>query len=379
MERLTVLVVGMTNKVGGLENFVLQYCRRMTAENVRFDFLSRFPDCVYADRIAQMGGKLYTVTRRSRNPFRFYREIRAFFAAHGREYDVVWDNETMMNDMTPLRLAAKAGVPVRIYHSHNAANMDPSLKGRAQELLHRLHRRGLPRYATALWACSREAVRWAYPRGDMPAWVIPNAIDTADFAYSPEVRAACRRELGLEDSFVVGNVGRLQYAKNQRFLLEAFAGLHRINGRARLLLVGEGPDREALTRRAGALGLAESVLMPGFREDAARLLQAMDVFAFPSLFEGLGIAAVEAQAAGLPCLLSEAVPRAAGVTELASFLPVDDPAIWAEAMARAQSAPERRDHSGEVARAGLDIVEAAQALTARLFQLRARAGEASRG
>ncbi|MBQ3486462.1 MAG: glycosyltransferase [Clostridia bacterium] len=371
MKPVRVLVVGMTATVGGIENFLVNYLSRIDKSRVQFDFLTRFADAAYPEARAAIG-RTYVIPRRSESPVRFYREISDFFAAHHGEYDVVWDNECMFNDMTPLKLAAEYGVPVRIAHSHNPENMDVSLRGRGQELLHRVQRRRLSRYANVLWACSEESARWACPAMDLAPAVIPNAIDAAAFRFNAEIRREVRAQYGLEDCLVVGHVGRLQYQKNQAFLLEAFARLHTAEPRARLVIAGDGPELAALEARAVSLGVAQAVLFLGARDDVPRLLQAFDLFVMPSRFEGLGMAALEAQAAGLPCLLSAAVPKAAAVTPACAFLPAEDAEAWAARMLEMLREAEkcgRPDNTELLAQAGYDIARAAERLTGRFEQL----------
>lgn len=376
MKPVRVLAVGMTSTAGGIESFLMNLCGRMDPQRVQVDFLTRFEDAAYPEKRAEIG-RTYVVPRRSRSPIRFYREIRAFFAAHAGEYDVLWDNECMFNDMTPLKLAAKHGIPVRVAHSHNPKNMDRSLRGRAQGLLHRLQRRRMSRYANVLWACSEDSARWACPALDIPHAVIPNAIDAAAFRPDAEARRVMRAELELEGCLAVGHVGRLQYQKNQAFLLETFACLRKVEPRARLVLCGDGPDRQSLEAQAERLGIAEDVRFLGARRDVPRVLQALDVFAMPSRFEGLGIAALEAQAAGLPCLLSDAVPQEVAVTGDVAFLPAADPAHWArklQQMSRNAEGRPRQDNTGCLARAGYDLSTAAEDLMQRFERLAHRGG-----
>jgi glycosyltransferase involved in cell wall biosynthesis len=365
---LRILVVGMTNSPGGLESFVMSYCEQLTTAKLHFDFLCRFPDCSFAGHIADMGGKIYHITRRSKNPLKFYRQIHAFFREHANEYDVIWDNECMISDLTPLRLAKRCGIPRRIYHSHSVDNADDSLKGHIRELLHRYHRRSLERVATDLWACSQEAARWAYPKSvlDRQTYrIIPNAISIEQYRYDPQVREEYRHLLGLDHAYVIGNVGHLQSIKNQSFLLDAFAAFHRQFHDAVLLLVGEGADRGALEQRARTLKLSEAVRFLGHRGDVPKLLQVMDLFAMPSKFEGLGIAAVEAQVSGLPCLLSDRLPREVRFRENVLFLPLDTVQRWSEAMARIRGqGGTRTDGCASARAAGYDILEEAGHLEA---------------
>lgn len=366
-----VLVVGMTSTIGGVENFLMAYCGRIDKKRVRFDFLSRYEDAAYPEKRSDIG-QTFVIPRRSEDPVKYYREIRAFFEEHAGDYDVIWDNECLFNDMTPLKLAAEYGIPVRIAHSHNPQNMDPSLAGKGRGVLHRMQRRSMARYANVLWACSEESAKWACPAMDLPFTIVPHAIDAEDYRFNAVTRAEVRAHYGLEDCLVVGHVGRLHYQKNHTFLLEAFARLHQREPRARLVLVGDGPNLLSLEAKAVDLGIDGEVLFLGMRDDVPRLLQAFDMFAMPSRFEGLGMAAVEAQAAGLPCLLSDAFPKAAAITRDVEFLAPEDPDVWAERMLDTlESLPERArpDTQADITRAGHGLTEAAERLTQRFEHL----------
>ncbi len=366
-----VLTVGMTSTAGGVENFLMTYCTHIDPSRVQFDFLTRYEDAAYPERRRELG-KTYVIPRRSEDPVKYYREIRAFFEQHAKEYDVIWDNECMFADLTPLKLAAEYGIPVRIAHSHTPQNTDPSLGGKARGTLHRAQRRTLARYANVLWACTEESARWACPALDLPYTLIPHAINAPAYRFDAQVRAEVRAHYGLTDCLVVGQVGRLAYQKNQSFLLEAFARLHQREPRARLVLVGDGPNLLTLEAKAVDLGVEDEVLFLGHRDDVPRLLMAFDLFAMPSHFEGLGMAAVEAQAAGLPCLLSSAFPKAAAIAPNVTFLAPEDPDLWAERMLDILEAPaERPDHLDLIRRAGYDITDAAERLTSRFEQLTA--------
>jgi len=368
---IRVLTVGMTSTAGGVENFLMAYCGRIDKSRVRFDFLTRYEQAAYPEKRREIGNT-YVIPRRSDDPMKYYREIRAFFDQHAKEYDVIWDNECMFNDMTPLKLAAEYGIPVRIAHSHTPQNTDPSLAGKARGTLHRAQRRSLARYANVLWACSEESAQWACPAMDLPFTVVPHAIDAGAYRFNPVARAEVRAHYGLEDCLVVGHVGRLQYQKNHTFLLEAFARLHQREPRARLVLVGDGPNLLSLEAKAVDLGVENEVLFLGQRDDVPRLLQSFDLFAMPSRFEGLGMAAVEAQAAGLPCLLSDAFPQAAAITDWVTFLQPEDPDIWAERMLdmlEEAAVRGRPDTQTAITRAGYELGEAAERLSSRFEQL----------
>lgn len=197
--------------------------------------------------------------------------------------------------------------------------------------------------------------------GGSPYRVIPNAIEVPNYRYDPQMSRQVRQELGLGNGLVVGHVGNANPAKNHPFLLEIFAALHQKRPDARLILVGGGTER--FRAKARSLGVEDAVLFAGVRKDVPRMLQAMDVFVFPSLYEGLPVALLEAQAAGLPCVISDQVPTECVVTgSLVTTLPLHRrPAQWADTILEKTGIP-RVDHSAELCAAGYDIGTTAKAL-----------------
>ena len=371
-----ILVGGMTDQVGGIETFLMNYCERLTALGFRFDFLCRYPSCAYKERIDRMGGRVFFLPQRSHAPLAYYRALHAFFRDHAAQYSVYWENDCMMNNVEPLRYAARYRIPTRIFHSHNSDNMDASLKGRVRGWMHRRNRARIDRMATDFWACSGKAGEWAFPhavRQGERYRVIANAVDVERFAYQPVVRAAYRKAMQIEDRFVILHVGRFQAQKNHPFLITAFAEVARALPQALLVLVGEGEGLAAAQKQAQALGIAEQVLFTGFRADVPALMQAADLFVLPSLFEGLSLVAVEAQAAGLPCILSYGSPKQTQITGQVTFLPITAHTDWAAAMARAaQANAPQRDTRQALRDAGFDLTQNEQVLDA--FFTRAMGG-----
>ena len=349
-----ILVFGMNQNPGGMESFIMNYYRRINREKIQFDFLTNCPSIAYEQEIAALGGHVFKITPRSQNYPLYRRQLTAFFETHAADYDGVWMNTCSLANIDYLKMAKKYGIPRRIIHSHNAQNMDSRLRG----VLHTLNKGAVTRYATDFWACSRQAGAFFYGdaiRNSPRYQEIPNAIDPTPFLFDSAVRASVRKQMAVEDTLVIGHVGRLHFQKNQAFLLDVFKDIRTHRPHSRLWLVGQGQDEPTLRRKAAELGLTDAVDFLGVREDIPRLLQGMDVFVFPSRFEGLGIALVEAQAAGLPCVTSTAVPRDAAVTDLVTFLPLSDsPALWAQAALQAAGTP-RTDRRAEIAAAGYDI------------------------
>ena len=330
---------------GGLETMLMNYYRAIDRTKVQFDFLThRDFRADYDDEIEALGGKIYRLP--NLNPFSrsYLGALDCFFREHP-EYRVVHSHLDCMSAI-PLKAAKKHGVPVRIGHAHNSNQPRD-----AKYLLKLFYKRMIAGQATQLFACSDEAGRWMFGNADFR--VLNNAIDAGKYAFDAAIRSEVRHELGLPaDALVVGHVGRFDPQKNHRFLVEIF---EKMPEDARLLLVGDGVLRPDVEQQAEALGIRDRILFTGVRTDVDRLLQAMDVFLMPSLFEGLPVSIVEAQAAGLPCLISDKVPIECKKTELVTQIPLDaSPAEWAEAVLSAAEMP-RENTLAQIREAGFDI------------------------
>lgn len=300
-EPLRVLVVTTNMNRGGLETFTMNVYRALDRDKVQLDFLLHRPTRgAYDDEIEALGGRIYRIRRQNPLDPRYWSALDGFFAEH--LYRAVWVQLDCMS-AEPLAAAARHGAVVRVAHSHNS-RQDRDLK----YPLKMLCKRSIKRYTTDLFACGEEAGRWMFGTGDFK--VVRNCIDVDAYAFDPAVRAEARRELGLADGApVVGHVGRFDAVKNHTFLLDVFAALRERRPDAVLLLAGDGPLRAEMEKKAAGLGIDSSVMFLGVRPDVARLMQAMDCFVMPSLYEGLPMALVEAQAAGLPCLISNVIPH----------------------------------------------------------------------
>jgi glycosyltransferase involved in cell wall biosynthesis len=281
-----------------------------------------------------------------------YRKALAdFFREH--PYRVVHCHLNYMSGVV-LAAAKKAGVPVRIAHAHTAS-MAPGWK----QAVRRLYKFRIPSTATRLFACSTEAGRAIF--GDRNFIVFANAMDASAFAPDDVRRAEVRAELGLRDAFTLMHVGRMVYAKNHEFLLDSFREILNTEPSAKLVLIGDGELRDEIEAQAKTLPEG-SVLLLGARTDIPELLQAADVFVFPSRFEGMPVTMIEAQAAGLPGIKSATITDECVVTDLVKSLPIDDPKVWAEAILSMKNVP-RTDRLTEIQASGYDITAAAEKLT----------------
>lgn len=344
---------------GGIESFLISVLEKMDRSGLAFEIVTtQLESELYLPRLERCGVPLTVLSGRTRRLAKNHAAFRRLLRE--RRYDVVHLNIYHALSLLYARDAMRAGVPVRIAHSHNNG-LRRSLLRPVKLLIHRWARAALSRYATDRAACSRMAAEFMFPPA-ADVRIVPNGIELDRFAFSEENRERVRREQGWEDRFVLGSVGRLCQQKNQAFLLEVIGELARLRPEALLLLVGEGEDRAMLVRRAGELGVSDRVVFYGTSEDMPPVMSAMDAFSLPSRFEGLGIAAIEAQASGLPVLCSENVPPEAIVTPQARRMPLAaGPKAWAEQMAKVNTAG-RNTAADRLREAGYDVAETAAQL-----------------
>ncbi len=343
MTRMLHIVGSMSPS--GIGNYIMNVYRNIDRQKVQFDFIvHEHRDVSFDEEIASLGGRLFYVTRKAVSPFKNFWEIRN--VVKKGNYDIVFRHTDIATVALDLLAAKLGGAGVRIAHSHSTST---SAAG-----MHRLFRPLLNALCTERFACSEQAGRWLY--GGKRFEVIPNAIDLSEFSYDRESREETRRREGLADAFVVGHVGNLLPVKNHLFMLEIMAELIKRRPDAKLLFVGDGAMRAQIEERKKALGLGGQVVLMGVRTDTAALLRAMDVFLFPSLYEGLPIALVEAQCCDLPCLISDTVADEAVVTQDVQKLSLQSPpSKWAERIA-ALAGRERRAADRELfAEKGFDI------------------------
>lgn len=256
-----------------------------------------------------------------------------------------------------LKEAAKHGVNVRIAHSHNS-NQDKNFK----YLVKMFYRRQIPKYATYLFACSQAAGDWMFCGAKFE--VLNNAIDSEKYIYSKDKARSMRQHLGInENQLVVGHVGRFSYPKNHTFLVDVFKNISEKTD-AVLLLVGDGKLRSEIENKVKMLGIEERVIFTGLRDDVPDLLQAMDLFVFPSNYEGLPVTLVEAQAAGLPCFISDKVPMECKKTDLVHQIKLTQRADqWAEDVMKYYPYERKNTHK-EIVESGFDIKANAKNLVA---------------
>lgn len=324
-EPIRVLHILQRMEAGGTQALLMNIYRKIDRTKVQFDFLVVYKEKqFYDDEIEKMGGHVYKLSfREDLNLPKFQKDLAGFFAQH-HEYKIVHCHAYTIGYFC-LKAAKKAGIPVRIAHSHsNAAVHDVKLP------LKLIMQKLFTIYSTDLFACSEEAGKFAFKGKKFG--IVQNAIDSQKFIADANIREKIRKALRVESKFVVGHVGRMQPEKNHDFLIDVFAEIKKKKSDAELILVGTGPLAEKVKSKVAEKGLSDCVHFLRNRKDMNRIYQAMDVFVFPSLFEGLGIVAIEAQAAGVPIVCSEGLPPETDITPIyRKLLLSDGKEKWANA------------------------------------------------
>ncbi len=336
---IRVLQVLGTVGLGGAESRVMDLYRHMDRDEIQFDFLvTEGTDDHYRAEIESMGGRVYHLPAfRMVNLPEYKRACREFFAAHTAKPEVgdksdrpVSEYAAVHGHMTStasvyLPIARRYGVPLTIGHARSAG-VDPGLKGLATRFM----RRDLYKYCDVMLTCSDEAGDSVFGKGRDYVFM-PNAIDTAEYAYDKEARTRIRSQYDIaDDEILIGHVGSFRYAKNHEFILKVFSAL---GEGYRLMLVGDGTLRSEIEAQASGLGLSDRVIFTGNQSPVAPYYSAFDILLFPSHYEGMPGTVVEAQASGLQCVISDAITPQVIYTDLVKTLSLDEPVeVWKKAL-----------------------------------------------
>lgn len=336
---IRVLHYGLSTNTGGIESYLLDLTR--TIDRARFQFgFTHVRDGVpcYRDELTSMGAEFFPVTPRRASPRRNRSDLDDLFRRE--RFDILHCHLNTLSYVEPIRAALRHDCRVLI-HSHNSG----AKRSLVTNALHWFHFLTLPRKRVKMVAVSRLAGEWLFGKS-AEFTVINNGIDVDKFRFNELARQELRKQLQIEDRLVVGSVAAFLPAKNHPFLLRVFQAVLQHRSDAVLLLVGGGPLEASVRELAAELGIAESVRFLGRRGDVPALLSAMDVLLLPSLFEGFPLAVMEAQAAGLPCVISDAITDEVVVSDYCQRLPLSwTPETWAERLLEA--GPEHREAAAD--------------------------------
>lgn len=305
---------------GGIQSFIMNVFREAKKKGVVFDFLVTVSrKCEYDEEIKNLGGKIYRVPSRREGILKNIIELRKFFLSHN--YECVHLHASSPSYIEPLIMSKKFNIPKRVLHSHSSSNVN-SLYHR---IMSSIYRPKLKKIATDYLACSEEAAKWMYgkyiPSEDIV--IIPNSIPIDDFKFDKNDRDKIRRELGIANELVIGHVGRFVHAKNHEKIVDVFFNYYSRNPESVLLLVGDGVLKKEVKEKVVRLGIEKNVIFTGIRHDIYNLLKAMDIFIMPSYYEGLPVTLVEAQASGLPCVVSDSITKEVKVSDLITYISLD--------------------------------------------------------
>ena len=349
---IRILHVVQRMEAGGTQALLMNIYRNIDRTKVQFDFLVEYPNKeFYDDEILKLGGKIYYSTVRTDfNILKFKNQLKNILRENP-DYKIMHVHVSNIGYIC-FKIAKKMGVHTRIAHAHNNGSVHD-----AKYFLRWILRKLFALYATEYYACSKEAGEYFFKGKDYK--VLKNAIDSKKFVYNEKQRIEMRKELKVENNFVVGHIGRFHPQKNHKFLIEIFEKIKEKRSNAKMILVGTGPLEKEIENKVKNLNLEKDVIFLKNRKDINKIYQAMDVFIFPSLFEGLGIVAIEAQASGTPIICSDRLPPEIEISPIYKKTSLDESAeVWAnEAIKLADENRNKQNLQQNVKESGFDLCD----------------------
>lgn len=338
---------------GGAETMVMNLFRSIDQSEIKFGFVVHGDKIgAFEEEVKNMGADIFRVPAyKGSNHFEYIKAWKEIFNNHP-EYSIIHGHVRSTASIY-LKIAKEYGLTT-IAHSHNTSS-GSGIIGKIKDMF----QYNIRYHTDEFLGCSIEAGEWLF--GDEIVKqdnfnVLNNAIDSSDFKFNEKIRAQKRKELNLEDKFLVGHVGSFTNQKNHSYLIDIFNEILKLNSNAVLLLAGEGELKTNIQNKVKELSIEDNVLFLGLRADINDLLQAMDIFLFPSLFEGLPVTLVETQAAGLPSVVSDVITQEIKITDLVNFFPLEKaPREWAEFVLNTANNYERKDTSEFIKAAEYDI------------------------
>lgn len=350
-------VLGNLNR-GGAETMIMNLYRNIDRSKVQFDFIIHTKEkCDYTEEVKALGGKIFSIPKYTGKNHRQYKKHwHEFFKMH-QEYKIIHGHVRSTASIY-LNIAKRYGLTT-IVHSHSTSS-GKGLSALVKNLL-QYRIRNISEY---LFACSESAGIWLFGKKSCKRdnfYILKNAVDAKKYIYNERIRLEKRKEFLLDGRFVVGHIGRFHESKNHNFLVDIFKSIYDQNKKAVLMLVGDGQLRQSIEKKVFELGLGDSVIFTGVRSNIPELLQVMDVFVFPSIYEGLPVTLIEAQASGLKCFVSDNITSEVNVTDLVKNISLKDTEEnWASQILSANNAYSRKDTSQEIIKSGYDIKDSSK-------------------
>lgn len=356
MKKIRVLyVLDCLNYKSGVSSIILNYYRSIDKSVISIDFMVH--EKVTSDlenELFKNGSKLYTMPElRIKNYFIYKRKLCQFFKNH-KEYSIIHGHIPNVAFFY-LGEAKKNGIPIRIIHSHNSKGADTFCKKIRNRLLFYI---GIQK-ANKYFACGKKAADFLYGKNTKKdVFIMPNAISYDSFRFNKEKRNKIRRLLNIENMFVIGHIGRFCKQKNHNFLIKIFYEIQKKESNTKLLLLGDGDLKEKISKKAKDYNIFDKIIFTGIVDNTSDYLQAMDVFVLPSIFEGVPVAAIEAQVAGLPCVFSDRITKEID-TKYTTYLSLNDTvSVWTDTIIK-----QRQYERNNYALHGYDIRKESQRIT----------------
>lgn len=350
---------------GGAESMIMNYYRQIDRNKIQFDFLvHRKERGVFEDEIESLGGKIYRMPEINPvYPQKYYKQLNTFFQSH--HYNVIHSHINTFSSF-PLKIAEKNNIACRIAHAHTTTlpltfNLIAKKPNEAAKIFFKSYQKNkVQKYASHFIACGRQAGDWLFNKAEYS--ILPNAISASRYIYDETKASVIRKKYNLNNKLVIGHVGNFSYPKNYPFILNVFKKIKENRANSKLMLIGNGKMRSEVERLTISLNLFNDVIFLGIRNDVPDLLQMIDIFLFPSFYEGLPVTLIEAQASGLKIFASDAITREVALTDNVTFISLEkSPEYWAEQILKALPY-ERKDNSRIIKAKGYDIVESAKLL-----------------
>lgn len=354
---IRILHWGLTEGCGGIEAFIMDLYRHIDRKKVQFDFLENhsMKKFIYENEINQMGGRVFRVLYSQREDYKKSKNCLIDFLKKHPEIVGIHVHANFLYAKL-LKDAKKAGLPIRILHSHNSGvNRKESLKEKFRSIF---VRRQISRYPSVFFTCSDLAANFMFPNKEYK-W-IKNGINTEKYDYNLETRIRIRNYLGIGDETLIGFVGNLRMQKNPYYLIDIFEQFHKKNTTSKLLVIGSGVLEEDIKKYVLSKKLDDAVLFTGLVSNVHEMYQAMDAFLLPSLYEGLPVVLVEAQTSGLPCFAADSITKQICVTENIRYISInEEPSQWAEIIFNTLSNYKRESNRKQIIDAGFDMKDVA--------------------
>lgn len=329
MKKILQIVGGL--QIGGLENVVMNYYRNIDRTKFHFDFLVYGDNKGdYEDEAIRLGGRVLRIPAPSEGYYRFYKNLKTLIKSEG-PYDII-HSHTLFQSGIIAYCGYHLQVPKIVTQSHS------NQKNKKRTIMKRLYqtimRKFLKKYSNDYLAVSKEAGNFLYGRNffEVHGKIINNGIDINKFSFNPQIRQEIRKKLNITNETVIGHVGTMNEVKNQSYLVKLLPHLLKRDQKFVMILVGEGPNLVDLKNLSKSYGIQSKIIFLDKQTDVSKILQAIDIFVFPSLYEGLGMALLEAQAASLPSIVSENIPNKAIVNSNVKVIPLRDIDSWIESI-----------------------------------------------